>query len=122
MWSFIKGEENVNVFGRKIDAKDVRKSVVVMYLSLAFCFLACLILMATQEFPMIDIVVEVASAFGTTGLSMGITQQLDAVGKITLMILMFVGRVGTLYMLMLFVPKQTKDIGFAYPSEQIIIG
>jgi len=122
MVSFIKGEENVNIFGRQIDGKDVRKSVVVMYLSMLFCFVACLILMATQDFSMISIVVEVASAFGTTGLSMGITSQMDTIGKITLMILMFVGRVGTLYMLMLFVPKQTKDIGFSYPSEQIIIG
>jgi Trk-type K+ transport system membrane component len=120
--SFIKGEENVNIFGRQIDQKDVRKSVVVMFLSLGFCFIAMLILMATQDFPMIDIVVEVTSAFGTTGLSMGITRHLDTVGKITIMLLMFVGRVGTLYILMLFVPRQTKDIGFTYPSEQIIIG
>lgn len=121
--SFLKGEENVNIFGRQIDQKDVRKSVVVMYLSLLFCFIACLILMAVHpEFRMIDILVEVTSAFGTTGLSMGITPELETIGKVTLIVLMFVGRVGTLYMLMLFVPKQARDLGYKYPTEKIIIG
>ncbi|SJZ74943.1 Trk-type K+ transport system, membrane component [Pilibacter termitis] len=120
--SFLKGEEKVNIFGRRIDDDDVRKSVVVMNLSLLFCFFATLILMATQEQKMIAIVFEVASAFGTTGLSLGITDDLTVIGKITIAILMFVGRVGTLYMLLLFVPKQTQDIGYLYPTEKIIIG
>ncbi|MDR0922286.1 MAG: TrkH family potassium uptake protein [Lactobacillales bacterium] len=120
--SFLKSEDNVNIFGRKIDEDDVKKSVVVLNLSLLFCFIAVLILMATQDQSMISIVVEVASAFGTTGLSLGITPHLTVIGKITIALLMFIGRVGTLYMLMLFIPKQTRDLGFEYPSEKIIIG
>ncbi|MCH4169006.1 MAG: TrkH family potassium uptake protein [Streptococcaceae bacterium] len=121
--AFLKGETNVNLFGRRIDQSDIQKSVVVLNLSLIFCFAAVLILMATQpSLSMISIVVEVASAFGTTGLSLGITDQLDTIGKITIALLMFIGRVGTLYILMLFVPKQTRDLGYEYPSEKIIIG
>lgn len=121
--AFLKGEANVNLFGRRIDQKDIQKSVVVLNLSLIICFFAVLILMATQpELSMISIVVEVCSAFGTTGLSLGITQHLDTIGKIIIALLMFIGRVGTLYILMLFVPKQTRDLGYEYPSEKIIIG
>ncbi|MDR1568227.1 MAG: TrkH family potassium uptake protein [Streptococcaceae bacterium] len=121
--SFLKGEENVNLFGRRINTQDIQKSVVVLNLSIILCFLAVLILMTTQpNLSMISIVVEVCSAFGTTGLSLGITEQLDVIGKITIAMLMFIGRVGTLYILMLFVPKQTRDLGYEYPSEKIIIG
>ncbi|HFO0553641.1 TPA: potassium transporter TrkG, partial [Enterococcus faecium] len=62
------------------------------------------------------------SAFGTTGLSLGITGDLSVVGKITIATLMFIGRIGMLYTLMLFVPKETRDLGYEYPSEKIIIG
>jgi Trk-type K+ transport system membrane component len=120
--SFLKREKHVNIFGRRIDDEDVRKSVVVLVLSLLFCFLATLILMATENQTMLSLVFEVTSAFGTTGLSLGITDDLSIVGKITIGLLMFVGRVGTLYMLTLFVPKQTRDIGYLYPNEKIIIG
>jgi Trk-type K+ transport system membrane component len=122
-FSFLKGKENVNIFNRRIPAEDIRKAVTVLNLSILFCFLSVLILMATQpNVSIIEIIVEVASAFGTTGLSLGITSDLTCIGKITIAILMFIGRVGTLYILMLFVPKETRDLGYKYPTEKIIIG
>lgn len=59
-------------------------------------------------------------AFGTTGLSLGITGDLSGIGQIAA--LMFIGRIGMLYTLLLFVPKETQDLGYEYPTEQIIIG
>jgi Trk-type K+ transport system membrane component len=121
--SFLRGEKEVNVFNRRIPSEDVKKSVVVLNLSLLFCFFSVLILLATQHgTPMLTILFEVASAFGTTGLSLGLTPNLTVIGKITIAILMFVGRVGTLYMLMLFIPKETRDMRYLYPTEKIIIG
>ena len=77
---------------------------------------------ATEDIPLIAIIVEVASAFGTTGLSLGITDDLSSVGKLVIALLMFIGRVGMLYTLLLFVPKETRDLGYEYPTEKIIIG
>jgi Trk-type K+ transport system membrane component len=122
LYSFIKSEGNVNIFGRRIDDDDVRKSVVVFMLSLLMCFFAVVFLSATEEHSLIAIIVEVASAFGTTGLSLGITEDLSSVGKIMISLLMFIGRIGMLYTLMLFIPKETRDLGYEYPSEKIIIG
>ncbi|MFK4567365.1 TrkH family potassium uptake protein [Enterococcus sp. UD-01] len=122
LWSFLKSEDNINVFGRRIDEDDVKKSIVVFMLSLTMCFFAVLFLTATEDHPLIAIIVEVASAFGTTGLSLGITADLTTVGKLMIALLMFIGRIGMLYTLMLFVPKETRDIGYEYPSEKIIIG
>ena len=122
LYSFLKSEDNINIFGRKIDEDDVRKSVVVFMLSLGMCFFCIVFLSATEEQTLISIIIEVTSAFGTTGLSLGITGDLSVVGKITIAALMFIGRIGMLYTLMLFVPKETRDLGYEYPSEKIIIG
>ena len=122
LYSFLKSEDNINIFGRRIDQDDVRKSVVVFMLSLGMCFFCIVFLSATEDQTLISIIIEVTSAFGTTGLSLGITGDLSVVGKITIATLMFIGRIGMLYTLMLFVPKETRDLGYEYPSEKIIIG
>ncbi|MCZ1618533.1 TrkH family potassium uptake protein [Enterococcus faecium] len=122
LYSFLKSEDNISIFGRRIDQDDVRKSVVVFMLSLGMCFFCIVFLSATEEQTLISIIIEVTSAFGTTGLSLGITGDLSVVGKITIATLMFIGRIGMLYTLMLFVPKETRDLGYEYPSEKIIIG
>ncbi|MBL1228030.1 TrkH family potassium uptake protein [Enterococcus sp. BWB1-3] len=122
LYAFIKSEDNVNVFGRRIDDDDVKKSVVVFMLSLLMCFFSVILLSATEEHSLIAIIVEVASAFGTTGLSLGITDNLSGIGKIMISLLMFIGRIGMLYTLMLFIPKETRDLGYEYPTEKIIIG
>ncbi len=109
LYSFLKSEDNINIFGRRIDQDDVRKSVVVFMLSLGMCFFCIVFLSATEEQTLISIIIEVTSAFGTTGLSLGITGDLSVVGKITIATLMFIGRIGMLYTLMLFVPKETRS-------------
>lgn len=122
MLSFVKSEENVTIFNRRIDEKDIKKAVVVFNLSIAMCFIAVLILTITENQSMIAIIVEVASAFGTTGLSLGITPDLTFIGKLVIALLMFIGRIGMLYTLMIFVPKERQDHGYLYPTEKIIIG
>ncbi|MGO3731955.1 MAG: TrkH family potassium uptake protein [Vagococcus sp.] len=122
MLSFVKSEENVTIFNRRIDNRDIKKAVVVFNLSVAMCFLAVLILTITENQSMIAIIVEVASAFGTTGLSLGITPDLTPIGQLVIASLMFIGRIGMLYTLMIFVPKERQDHGYLYPTEKIIIG
>lgn len=122
LYSFLKNEEDINIFNRRIPQNDVRKSVVVFMLSMGMCFFSILFLTATEDHSLISIIVEVTSAFGTTGLSLGITDDLSATGKIMIAILMFIGRIGMLYTLLLFVPKETRDLGYEYPEEKIIIG
>ena len=102
--------------------EDVQKAIAVFMLSLAMCFGCVIFLTAIEDFPLIAIIVEVASAFGTTGMSLGITAELSLIGKIVICSLMFIGRIGMLYTLLLFVPKQTQDLGYEYPKEKIITG
>jgi Trk-type K+ transport system membrane component len=70
---------------------------------------------------MLPIFFEVCSAFGTSGLSMGITPALSDEGKWVLIVIMFIGRIGMLALLFMFRPKRAKQ-HFHYPKEDIIIG
>ncbi|MFT8460629.1 MAG: TrkH family potassium uptake protein [Liquorilactobacillus ghanensis] len=120
--AFIRGRRNVNIFGRRISQSDIQKAIVVTNLSMLLCMGAVLILSITEHFSLISLIFEVAAAFGTTGLSMGITAGLSVVGKWVIIVLMFIGRVGMLYMLLLFVSKREQDFNYEYPTEQVIIG
>ncbi len=122
LYSFLKGERHVHVFGRTIDREDIRKSIVVFMLSLMMCFSCVVFLTAIEDVSLISIIVEVTSAFGTTGLSLGITNDLSTIGKLVIAVLMFIGRVNMLYTLMLFIPQKPHDSGYRYPTEKIIIG
>ncbi|MNW10390.1 Potassium/sodium uptake protein NtpJ [compost metagenome] len=64
---------------------------------------------------------EVASAFGTCGLSTGITADLGTVSKITLIVLMFIGRIGLFLFYSLFTNGKKKPL-IRYPEEKLIIG
>ncbi|HFO0552761.1 TPA: TrkH family potassium uptake protein, partial [Enterococcus faecium] len=59
LYSFLKSEDNINIFGRRIDQDDVRKSVVVFMLSLGMCFFCIVFLSATEEQTLISIIIEV---------------------------------------------------------------
>ena len=99
-----------------------QKAIVVVSLSTLLCISAVFILSATEDAPLLSLVFEVASAFGTTGLSLGITDSLSTVGKIVIMVLMFIGRIGMLYTLMFFIRKRDRDLSYKMPTEKIIIG
>ncbi|MFC5463570.1 TrkH family potassium uptake protein [Lederbergia graminis] len=120
--SFARGKKDVRVFKREIHEEDIKKSVVVTFLALLLCFIATIILKRTETFSLMEIVFEVSSAFGTTGLSTGITPDFTMIGKIILMILMFIGRIGILTFIFLFDKGENNDDFYHYPKERVIVG
>ncbi|MRH44549.1 TrkH family potassium uptake protein [Aquibacillus halophilus] len=121
LFSFAKGQKNVKVFKREIHEDDIRKSVVVSFLAFMICFIAITILLETEQFSLMPIMFEVSSAFGTTGLSMGITPELSEIGKIVIIALMFIGRIGILSFIFLF-QHGNQEVKYHYPTERIIVG
>ena len=89
---------------------------------MTLCMISIMVLSVSESHELITLIVEVTSAFGTTGLSLGITPTLTVLGKLIIIILMLVGRIGMLYMVMLLVPKHKEDKNYHYPTEKIIIG
>ncbi|TYS70995.1 TrkH family potassium uptake protein [Sutcliffiella horikoshii] len=121
LFHFARGNKNIKIFGREIHEEDIIKSLVVLLLAILICSSAIIILSVTEEFALIQIIFEVCSAFGTTGLSMGITPDLSTLGKFIIICLMFIGRVGLLTFLFILESKQ-KPPNYHYPVERVIIG
>ncbi|UII57153.1 TrkH family potassium uptake protein [Cytobacillus spongiae] len=121
LFHFARGNQTVRLFNRELHEKDIIKSLVVSMFAMFICFTSVIILMLTEDQPILAIIFEVASAFGTCGLSLGITPELSNIGKITIMILMFIGRIGILTFLFIIGGKE-KQANFHYPKERVIIG
>jgi potassium uptake TrkH family protein len=118
---FAKGKTSVKVFKKEIYPDDVTRAFVVVSVAIIIWSISIILLSATESQPLLAIIFEVSSAFGTCGLSMGITSELSTFGKILSMMLMFIGRVGILTFLFLIRGKVIKE-NFHYPKERVIIG
>jgi len=121
LFHFARGKRHIKIFKREIHEDDITKALAVTILAVLICLIAVIVLVITEQHSLLSILFEVSSAFGTTGLSMGITQDLSTVGKWVIMILMFIGRIGLVSFLLLLRGKE-QDVNFHYPKERIIIG
>ncbi len=98
IYSFIRGERETIAFKRKIPNNIIERSFVIFSLSSIFVVFVSFILSDIEKFPFLDILFEAVSAISTVGLSVGnnlsLSASFDTVGKIVIMMLMFIGRVG----------------------------
>lgn len=121
VFHFARGRKYIRIFNREIHEDDLAKSVVVTFMAIFICATATLLLMVIEPFSLTEIVFEVCSAFGTNGLSTGITPQLSTPGKLIVIVLMFIGRVGILPFIFML-GRPTSQPKYHYPKERIIIG
>jgi len=95
--------------------------VTVTLMAVITVFSSLFIISIIEPYSTTQILFEVTSAFGTVGLTLGITGKITTTSKVILMILMFIGRVGILTFLFMF--KNNKEGGrYHYPKEKLIIG
>lgn len=122
--SFALGKTDVKVFGREIHREDQQKAFIVLSVFIVMLFSAIIFMTVfenSNDVALMAIIFEASSAFGTCGLSMGITPDLSKPSQAILMILMFIGRVGLIAFLFSVRKKETKSY-YKYPTERIIIG
>jgi trk system potassium uptake protein len=118
--TFLKQKSQITIGNRAIKDKVIFRSLAILTISNLFIFLAVFILNITEPIPFLKILFEVISAFGTVGLSMGITADLSDIGKIIIVFIMFFGKLGPLtFAFSLAKPEQEK---IRYPSEDILTG
>jgi len=127
-YSILKNRNRVSLFGRMIPKEVIRKVFVVLFLGLGWIFIAVFLLTLTElkkaaylDNFFLRLLFEITSAFGTVGLSTGITPTLSATGKMIIIFTMFAGRVGPLT-LALAVALQSERVSYKYPEEKIMIG
>lgn len=119
--SIAKGKKNLEIFNREISQGSVNKSFAIITLSIFVIFINTLIIALTDpKLNLLSVLFEVVSAYGTVGLSRGITASLSDAAKVIIAITMFLGRVGTLSLIVALVKKVNKA-NYRYPSEDILI-
>lgn len=120
-WSVATGRRRVEVFGREISGETLRKSFAAIALSFLVIGVGVfLITIFNPELELIDVAFEVFSAFSTVGLSLGITAKLSTASKIVIMLVMFLGRVGTLTILVA-ISRKIGERRYRYPEESVIV-
>lgn len=120
--AFARGQSDIQIFNREIHLIDVFRAFAVFIFAIIMVLGAAMVLFITEtRATMIEVLFEITSAFGTCGMSLGITDDLTAFGKMVIMILMFVGRVGLISFLYSLGGKNYKK-RYHFPKERIIIG
>ncbi len=118
----VRGEEHVHLFQREIPWTQVNRALTVALLSVAFVFTTAIALHATNDHDPLHSIFEAVSAFGTVGLSAGITGTLNAAGQLILIVGMFVGRVGPLTIALALSTRFSARERIRYPEAEINIG
>lgn len=120
--SMIRGRSELVIFRYRLAQERIFKAVTVTMLALFLVIGVALILSTTEkDASFLSVLFEATSAFGTVGLSMGITGDLTTVGKLIICFTMFTGRLGLLTLAYALVPKKGKQL-YRYPEGKMIIG
>jgi len=119
--STIRGERQPNIFGRRVTADIIIKSIAVFIGATFVITFISFLLVLIEKKGFINIMFETISAFGTVGLSRGITSDLTGAGKLLIIITMLVGRVGPLTLGAAILYNEEKDM-FRYPEEKVLVG
>lgn len=119
----LKGRNQVVIFRRKISSSLVVKTTALAFLSIVSVSTVLVIMLKVEpKHDFLSLFFEVVSAFGTVGLSLGITPFLSDAGKFVIVIMMFVGRIGPLTLLLAMPSRRYVDQGVNYPEGRILIG
>jgi len=117
--AFGSGRRGVEMFRRQISQSSLSRALVTLTLSLGVVLAGTLLLTLTERAGFLDLLFEAVSAFATVGLTRGVTPSLTDAGKLVLVALMVVGRVGAFTVVLALLPQ--KDEGLHdYPEENVL--
>lgn len=120
--SVFKNREDAEIFGRTISKNLVYKSFVILTLALCLVIGETMVLSFTEKGASLEyILYEVTSAFGTVGLTLGLTPNLSVIGKVLIALTMYIGRVGILTLLLALAHKKHGS-SIKYPDGKILVG
>ena len=120
--STYRSDPHVVLGGRTLPKDVIQKAWAITTSAAVLVFLIVSILSLTERTDLLTVLFEVTSAFGTVGLSLGITPYLTDVGKMAIILTMFIGRVGPLTLAFVLSQKKNKKAHIKYPDERIMIG
>ena len=119
----LRGKDRVEFFDRTVPNSVVVRATAIIVISLIIVSFFILLMMRLEtEHSFLSIFFEVVSAFATVGLSLGITPYLSAAGKLAIILLMFIGRVGPLTLALAIGQKRETGEQIEYPDGRVLIG
>lgn len=122
VWAQLKGKEDVVLFKRRIVMETILKALTVATSGVLIVVIVTFVLSITEKgFVFIMYLFEAASAFGTVGLSMGLTPELSTIGRVLIILTMFAGRLGPIT-LAFAITKRRKQEAFHHPKGNLMIG
>ena len=121
--SNIKGNNETIILRRKVSPEVINKAISIASLSIVLIFMMTIIIIDVEKIDFVNVLYEVTSAFGTVGLSTGITPYLHNISKLLLVFTMFLGRVGPLTFAIAVAMKANKTSrNSVYPEGKIMVG
>lgn len=122
VWSQIKGKEDVVLFKHRIVIETIFKALTLTLVGMFIVITLTMLLSITEKgFNFLFYLFEAASAFGTVGLSMGLTPELSPIGRVLIILTMFAGRLGPLTIAFALAMRRKPD-PFRRPKGKIMIG
>lgn len=117
-----RGKSKVELFGRQINQETINRAFMVLISSVIILAIASIILVIIEpDKQPLDLVFECTSALGTVGLSRNLTFFLGDGGKVLIILLMFIGRIGTFSFMIAFF-KPAKELRYSLPNENVNVG
>jgi len=117
----IQGKHAVEIKGRRVMKDQIYKALAIVSLSALWIILVTFCLLITERsWQFLDILLETVNAFNTLGVSIGITPYLSVLGKLLIILTMFIGRIGSLT-LMIALRKKNDRAEFSYPEERVML-
>ena len=118
----IRNKNSATLFGRRISEASIHKAVAVVVTFLTICMVSTMLLLAVTEASFLDVLYETVSATATVGLSRNLTPQLDLMGKLIIIVTMYLGRVGPISLAVALGSKNESQNVISEPIEEISIG
>ena len=121
LWSEVRGNTDMNVFKRRLPASLIRQALTVALLAIGLVVGATLVLMSVEDLSLTPALFEITSAFGTVGLSTGVTGSIGVSGHLLLVLVMLAGRVGPVTFVTALALRERVP-SYRYPEERPTIG
>ncbi len=124
--STIKGNNQTVIFKRKISFNTITRSLTIVMIAISVVIVSVGCLSLTEEFTFMEILFETVSAFATVGTTLGITPFLSSIGKLLIIIVMFIGRLGVITTAVALMVRQgnkeNSKGNIQYPEEKVMVG
>lgn len=122
----LRGKRDATFAKRRFKQENIYRALTLVFLAICILFIAIMILVETQPLPkknpLAAMVFEAVSAFGTVGITVDVTPHLNTLGRLVIIFLMFIGRVGIFTVMFSIFNTKKKPENYRYPEESVLIG